>query len=242
MPPYSGRRPPAQDVTVTIDAGQRLGPINPLLYGINTARWDESLFPSAADCMLLTCDRDAIAKVKASGVTMLKYPGGNDADSYVWNSPENNPSEMDTDEYLAFCREVGAEPFITINFNQPPELAAAWVRYCNTGNRHHVMYWEVGDEQWGWWAKGHSTPEAYASKYVTFVRAMKAVDPTIKVATNVFLGVHPEQWTERVLAAAGEYIDMLTVTFYPQEWGKENDDTLLSSTTTYREQMSALAR
>jgi len=230
----------AQDVTVTVDAGQILAPVNPLLYGINTARWDESLFPATDDRMLLTCDRDAIAKVKASGVTMLKYPGGNDADSYVWNSPDNNPSEMGTDEYLAFCREIGAEPFITINFNQPPELAAAWVRYCNSGGRLHVTYWEVGDEQWGWWAKGHSTPEAYAAKYVTFVKAMKAVDPTIKVATNVFLGVHPERWTERVLAAAGEYIDMLTVTFYPQQWGKENDDSLLASTGVYREQMLRL--
>ncbi len=230
----------AQKVMLTIEAGSILGPINPLLYGLNTARWDESLFPSSVDRMLLTCDRDAIAKVKASGVTNLKYPGGNDADSYVWNSPDNNTAEMETDEYLAFCREVGAEPFITINFNQSPELAAAWVRHCNTGCGPRVRYWEVGDEQWGWWAKGHSTPEAYAAKYVTFVKAMKEADPTIKVATNVFLGVHPERWTERVLAAAGEYIDMLTVTFYPQQWGKENDDTLLASTATYRDQFLRL--
>jgi hypothetical protein len=230
----------AQPATVDVDAGRTLRTINPLLYGLNTARWDESLFPSLPNRMLLSCDRDALAKVKASGVTMLKYPGGNDADAYVWNSPENNATEMDTDEYLAFCREVGAEPFITINFNHPPELAAAWVRYCNSGHGPHVRFWEVGDEQWGWWAKGHSTPEAYAAKYLTFVKAMKAVDPEIKVATNVFLGIHPEHWTERVLAAAGEYVDMLTVTFYPQQWGKENDDTLLASTAAYRTQLLRL--
>ena len=230
----------AQNVVVAVDAGRALGPVNPLLYGINTARWDESLFPGPAGTMLLSCDRDAIAKVKASGVTMLKYPGGNDADSYVWNSPANNATEMDTDEYLAFCREINAVPFITINFNQSPELAASWVRHCNTGSGRRVPYWEVGDEQWGWWAKGHSTPEAYAARYVAFVKAMKEADPTIKVATNVFLGVHPEQWTERVLAAAADYIDMITVTFYPQQWGKENDDTLLASTETYRKQFLQL--
>jgi len=230
----------AQEATLTIEAGNILGPVNPLLYGLNTARWDESLFPSSFDRMLLTCDRDAIAKVKASGITNLKYPGGNDADSYIWSSPDNNRAEMETDEYLAFCREVGAEPFVTVNFNQSPELAAAWVRHCNTGRGPRVQYWEVGDEQWGWWAKGHSTPEEYAAKYVRFVKAMKEADPTIKVATNVFLGVHPERWTERVLAAAGEYVDMLTVTFYPQQWGKENDDTLLASTATYRDQFLRL--
>ena len=231
----------AQTVQVTVDAGKMLRPINPLLFGINTARWDESLFPGPTSDMLLSCDRDAIAKIKASGVTLLKYPGGNDADHYTWNSPDNNASEMDTDEYLALCRETGAEPFITVNFNEPPELAAAWVRYCNVEHSYGVKLWEVGDEQWGSWAKGHSTPEGYAEKYIRFVKAMKAVDPTIKVATNVALsggspslGSASGGWTERVLRAAAPYIDLLTITFYPQQWGKENDDTLLASPAIYR--------
>jgi F5/8 type C domain len=232
----------AQHVAVQIDAGRVVRPVNPWLYGINTARWDESLFPGPTNEMLLTCDRDAIAKIKTSGVTVLKYPGGNDADSYVWNSPVNNASEMDTDEYIALCRETGAEPFITINFNEPPGLAAAWVNYCNTERGYNVKLWEVGDEQWGWWAKGHLPPEEYAKKYLAFVRSMKAVDPTIKVATNVSLGPHPENWTERVLRAAGEDIDMLTVTFFPQQWGKENDDSLLASTATFRAQFLQLRR
>ena len=83
---------------VRIDASAPRGTINPLLYGLNTARWDESLFPYPSNQMLLTCDRDAIRKVKEAGVTLLKYPGGNDADSYIWNDPTNLESEMDTDE------------------------------------------------------------------------------------------------------------------------------------------------
>jgi hypothetical protein len=224
----------AQTVKVVIDATKTLGPINPLLYGINTARWDESLFPGPTDAMLRTCDRDAIEKVSRSGITLLKYPGGNDADSYIWNSPDNSQSEMDTEEYIAFCREVGAQPFITVNFNAAPELAAAWVRFCNRERGYNVMYWEVGDEQWGTWAKGHAPPEEYAKKYVSFVKAMKGVDPSIKVATNVPLGVHPENWTERVLKAAAPFIDMLTFTIFPQKWGEENDDTLFATTRQFR--------
>jgi hypothetical protein len=105
-----------------------------------------------------------------------------------------------------------------------------------------VRYWEIGDEQWGWWAKGHASPEEYAAKYKTFVKAMKAVDPTIKVATNVSLGPHPEHWTERVLKAAADDIDMLTVTFFPQRWGHENDDSLFASVATYREQFTQLKK
>ncbi len=229
-----------QHLTLRIDAGIVVRQVNPRLYGINTARWDESLFPGPTNEMLLTCDRDAITKIRASGVSVLKYPGGNDADSYVWNSPANNASEMDTDEYIALCRESGAEPFITVNFNEPPELAAAWVRYCNRERGYNVKLWEVGDEQWGWWAKGHLSPEEYAKKYIAFVRSMKSVDPTISVATNVSLGPHPEHWTVRVLRAAGEYVDMLTVTFFPQQWGAENDDSLFASTATFREQLQQL--
>ena len=230
----------AQKPRVEIDAGKALTPINPLLYGINTARWDESLFPGPSNEMLSTADRDAIAKIKASGVTLLKYPGGNDADHYVWNSEANNASEMDTDEYIALCRAAGAEPFITVNFNEPPELAAAWVRYCNIAKGYGVRLWEVGDEQWGTWARGHVPPEEYAKKYISFVKAMRAVDPTIKVATNVPLGVHPENWAERVLKAAGGYVDMLTYTYFPQQWGKENDDTLLTTVGKFRSLVTKL--
>jgi alpha-L-arabinofuranosidase len=224
----------AQQIKIEIDGGKTVRPINPWLYGINTARWDESLFPGPTDEMLRTADRDAIEKIKASGVTLLKYPGGNDADQYVWNSSANNATEMNTDEYIALCREVGAEPFITVNFNESPDLAAEWVRYCNIVKGYNVKLWEVGDEQWGTWARGHAPPEEYAKKYINFVKAMRAVDPSIKVATNVPLGLHPENWAERVLKAAGEYVDMLTYTFFPQPSGKENDDTLMTTVGKFR--------
>ncbi len=237
----------AQDVRVTVDAAKVIHTVNPWLYGINTARWDESLFPGPANEMLLTCGRDAIQKIKASGVTLLKYPGGNDADHYIWNSSSSNDGDMNTDEYIALCREVGAEPFITINFNEPPSLAAEWVRYCNKERGYHVKLWEVGDEQWGTWAKGHSTPEEYAEKFVSFVKAMKDVDSTIKVAINVALtgrkvlgtnspslGSQSEGWTPRVLRAADGYYDLLTFTYFPLSWGKENDDTLFASVGWYR--------
>ncbi|HET9130578.1 MAG TPA: hypothetical protein VFO86_06510, partial [Terriglobia bacterium] len=83
--------------------------------------------------------------------------------------------------------------------------------------------------------------EGYAARYHEFVAAMKAVDPSIKVATNVALagnapslGSASEGWTARVLRAVPNDIDMLTITFYPQQWEKENDDTLLASTSIYK--------
>ena len=40
--------------------------------------------------------------------------------------------EIDTDDFIALCREIGAEPFLTINAAwDSPEVCAAWVEYCN---------------------------------------------------------------------------------------------------------------
>ncbi len=224
----------SQTVKVSINTGKHIFNINPYLYGLNVARWDEDLFPGLARDMLMDCDRDAIRKVKDAGFTVLKYPGGNDADHYIWNSPDNSAGEMNTDEYAAFLNAVGAEGFVTVNFNESPELAADWVRYCNKVKCYDIKYWEVGDEQWGSWARGHTTPEKYAERFIEFAKAMKAVDPTIKIAANVKPSDDPNDWTYRVLKMAGNYIDMVTFSYYPLTNKNENADLLFASIYNYR--------
>ena len=227
-------------VKVKVDAGTIVSRVSPYLYGLNVARWDEDLFPGPARDMLLDCDRDAIRKVKEAGFTMLKYPGGNDADHYIWNSPENSAGEMNTDEYAAFLRTIGAQGFITVNFNEPPSLAAEWVRYCNRVKDYDIKYWEVGDEQWGAWAAGHTTPEKYAKRFIEFAKAMKAVDPTIKIAADVKPSDDPNDWTCRVLKAAGNYIDIVTFSYYPLTDKEEYPDSLFASLATYRRDYDAI--
>jgi hypothetical protein len=230
-----------QVVNITIDAGSVINEVSPYLYGINTARWDESIFPGFARDMLLTADRDAIRKIRDAGFSVLKYPGGTDADRYVWNNPGNNPAEMSTDEYAAFLDAVGAVGFITVNFNESPELAAEWVRYTNTIKGYNIPYWEVGDEQWGWWARGHATPDNYAEQFIQFVRAMKAVDPSIQVAANIKPGDDHDHWSYQLLTLAGDYIDMVTFTFYPLTSGvNEDEDTLFASLQRFRREYTAI--
>jgi len=232
----------AQNASVTVDAKKETGRINPYLYGLNVARWDEGLFPGPPNEMLLTCDRDAIAKVKAAGFTLLKYPGGNDADQYIWNSPKNSPGEMDTDEYAALLRETNSVGFITVNFNEPPSLAAEWVRYCNRVKGYNIPYWEVGDEQWGAWAIGHTTPEGYGARFVEFAKAMKDVDPTIKIAMNIVPSDDPNGWSVRALRSARDYVDLVTYSWYPITNKNENADTLFASMRKFRGGYAAMRR
>jgi alpha-N-arabinofuranosidase len=115
-----------------------------------------------------------------------------------WNMIEYN--HVGTDEFMAFCKASGAEPMICVNAGDgTPEEAAEWLEYCNAStdtkygamraeNGHpepyNVFYWEIGNELYGRWQIGHCTPEEYAERYERFYKAMKAVDPNIKIIAN----------------------------------------------------------
>ena len=143
------------------------------------------------------------------------------------NEPE--PSDFGTDEFVAFARATGAEPSITVNVEgrgATVEEAAAWVEYCNgpatskygamrAANGHPapfgVKLWEVGNEIWGDWVRGHSDAETYARNYNRYAKAMRAVDPSIKL---IAVGDNDMKWNRTVLRAAGENIDYLAIHHY----------------------------
>ena len=143
------------------------------------------------------------------------------------NEPE--PSDFGTDEFIAFARAAGAEPSITVNVEgrgATVEEAAAWVEYCNgpatskygamrAANGHaapfSVTLWEVGNEIWGDWVRGHSDAETYARNYNRYAKAMRAVDPSIKL---IAVGDNNMKWNRTVLSAAGENIDYLAIHHY----------------------------
>jgi len=143
------------------------------------------------------------------------------------NEPE--PSDFGTDEFVAFARATGAEPSITVNVEgrgATAEEAAAWVEYCNgpatskygamrAANGHPaafgVKFWEVGNEIWGDWVRGHSDAETYARNYNRYAKVMRAVDPSIKL---IAVGDNDMKWNRTVLREAGENIDYLAIHHY----------------------------
>jgi alpha-N-arabinofuranosidase len=143
------------------------------------------------------------------------------------NEPE--PGDIGTDEFIELCRRVGASPSITVNVEgrgATAEEAAAWVEYCNGGpttrygaaraaNGHPrpygVEYWEIGNEIWGDWVRGHSDAATYARNYLRYSRAMRAVDPKIQL---VAVGDNDMSWNRTVLKAAGDAIDYLAIHHY----------------------------
>ena len=189
---------------------------------------------------------DVFARVREVRPAFIRWPGGNVAQDYHWlwgigprdqrvtwtnlswrNEPE--PSDFGTDEYIRFCRRVGAEPTIVVNIDgrgATSEEAAAWVEYCNgpssskngalrSANGHpepyRVRYWELGNEIWGSWVRGHSDAKTYAENAVRYAQAMRAVDPSIKL---IACGDNNMDWNRTVLRLAGSSIDFLAIHHY----------------------------
>ncbi len=171
-------------------------------------------------------DASVVDAFREVGMPMLKWPGGCMADDYDWRlgtgERDDRYSSMDqawcawdendmgTTEFLRLCELVGAEPYLCVNTGSgTPELAAAWVEHC----RGRVKYWSIGNEQWGWFERGHDGPVGYAKRYLAFAEAMRCVDPSI---TLVAVG-NPGDFDRAVLSIAGDAIDMLQIHHYTPE-------------------------
>ena len=138
---------------------------------------------------------------------------------------------LDFDEFIQMCRLIGAEPIIAVAADEylrdyPQgctvtdretliKTAAEWVRYANIKKKYNVKYWMIGNETWHPENK-NSTPQIYAKDVVDFSKAMKAVDPTIKIFPNG----HTIKWWETVLPIVLDYVDGANIGNYPL-WGLE---------------------
>ena len=182
--------------------------------------------------------RDVVECLRQIAPTVIRWPGGNFAGEYRWmdgllpvdrrgplqsyTEIETQPythgydnHEIGTDDFIALCREVGAEPFLTINpVWCTPEESACWVEYCNgaadteygakrakNGSKtpYHVRFWSLGNEMGYGHMEGPRTPDGYAKLAKQHADAMLAVDPEIELFSS---GPYPnDDWAEKSAGA-----------------------------------------
>ncbi|MCL5674411.1 MAG: hypothetical protein M1501_01535 [Candidatus Omnitrophica bacterium] len=191
--------------------------------------------------------RDVIKYASELKPAVLRWPGGNFSSWYHWKDgighKRNRPKKLSycneilqeesnlfgTDEYISFCRKLGAEPYITINAgNGSPEEAGDWVEYCNgttdtfyanlrrkngRTKPYNVQFWEIGNEIYGDWQLGTKTVEEYGKFCLEAIKAMKRIDPTIKIIA-VGMGNHDPDWDKKLLNIIAAQIDYLSVHIY----------------------------
>ena len=163
-----------------------------------------------------------IKYLKELGIEMARWPGGNFVSAYdwrdgigdrdrrpprrelAWNGMESN--DMGVDDFMTFCRLIGAEPYLAVNSGLgDAHSAAEEVEYVNgpatsrlgaqrAANGHPAPYgvkiWGVGNEMYGPWQWGHMSIRQYAEKHNLMVNAMRKVDPAIQMIAS---GATPEE-------------------------------------------------
>ncbi|UMB52596.1 hypothetical protein MKD41_09630 [Lutibacter sp. A64] len=195
--------------------------------------------------------------MKEMGVKYIRFPYGHLADNYLWDADNDwgntltpkiattsqapaswdwavNQStgefikDMDFDEYISICNNVGAEPMVVVNilsykykngptYQQLKETAIEWVRYANLTKGYKVKRWALGNE-----VDHHSdliSQEEYKALYTDFATAMKEVDPTIWIGPGLL-----SNWHAALLAHDPDNIDFICVHNYLYKYDWRNED------------------
>jgi alpha-N-arabinofuranosidase len=125
---------------------------------------------------------------------------------YAWNAVQ--PNDVGIDEFMVLCRLLDVEPYITVNSGFGDAYSAAQlVEYANGGpntpmgklraaNGHAepygIKWWGIGNEMYGDWQMGVMPLRQYEIKHNMFAKAMRRVDPTIKLIAS---GAMPDEMT-----------------------------------------------
>jgi alpha-N-arabinofuranosidase len=175
---------------------------------------------------------DVIEHMRKIKAPVVRFPGGCFADSYDWRdgigprdkrprrtnfwagiesekSPANHkydPNEVGTNEFVHFCKLIGAEPYLAANVRSLPASAFyQWIEYCNSPARStalaetraaagfadpfHVRFWGVGNESWG--CGGDFTPGDYAVEFRRYTSWLPGYGDELKLIAS---GPNTDEW------------------------------------------------
>jgi alpha-N-arabinofuranosidase len=187
---------------------------------------------------------DVLALLRELRLGVLRWPGGNFVSNYHWadgigprqsrpRRPElawggEEPNTFGTDEFLAYCAELGTEPFICLNMGTGTLAdALAWVEYCNSarntrwaGERRRngrdepygVTYWGLGNEMYGPWQVGMMTAEEYVREATRWARAIKMLDPGVRLVGCGETGL--TEWDRIVIDGLAGLVDYHSIHIY----------------------------
>jgi len=250
---FGGRAVPVADAEplrarLKIDLESQLGTIDPNIYGNFTEHLGRCIYGGIFDegSPLADADgirRDVLDASRKLRVTQLRWPGGNFVSGYHWQDGigpraarparynlawfERESNRFGTDEFIAFCRKLGTEPYLCVNLGSgTQDEAATWVEYCNRPGGTYfsdlrkkyghpepygVKRWGLGNEMYGSWQIGHKDATDYAKAALEVAKLMKWQDPSIKL---VACGNGDPSWDRPVLEALVGHVDYISAHHY----------------------------
>ena len=176
----------------------------------------------------------------------------------VWKAVQ--PNDVGVDELLQMCELIACEPYWCVNtgFGEP-RSGAELVEYVNgdkstewgakraangRAQSYQVKYWNIGNEMYGHWQRGHMARDHYIEKHIMFADAMRKVDPSIYIVApggfvdemttgqGIFIEGQPEvkvgsdrDWAYGMLRDSWGTFDALATHAYPPEGKRFNLET-----------------
>ena len=146
-----------------------------------------------------------------------------------------------------FVQDKGAHSMVTVNVGTgTPKMAAEWVRWANLEKGYNVKYWEIGNELEGAWEMGSTKPDGtrltskdYAERFIAFAKAMKAVDPSIKVGGPTAANTRMV-FLEDLMKYAGDQVDFISFHTYPVERGLVSEAEVMNQAFSLHEPMDRI--
>ena len=138
---------------IYLDTRRTTASIDPNLFGSFLEHLGRAIYEGIYDPGSKLSDssgfrKDVIEEVRALGVPIIRYPGGNFVSGYNWldgvGPKQDRPRVLDkawnavntnqfgTNEFMAWCKVAGTKPLMGLNLGTgTAEQAAALVEYCN---------------------------------------------------------------------------------------------------------------
>jgi alpha-L-arabinofuranosidase len=266
---------------VTLETGDVIADVPPTLFGGFVEHLGRCVYEGIYDPQSKHADerglrKDVLAALREMKLATMRYPGGNFVSNYhwldgvgpketrprvrelAWRSIETN--QFGTNEFIDFCRVLGVEPMLGMNFGTGT-IDQAWnyLEYCNAppgtkwadlrvahGYRdpHKVKYWCLGNEMDGPWQIGALDAVSYARKAHEAAKQMRINDPSIEMiicgSSGPFMKTFPE-WDRIALEHCWPHAKYLSLHNYATNW--ENDTTsFLGYAVEFEKHIETLAR
>ena len=213
----SGYLAAQQPAIIKVDLDRKIGAIDQNIYGSFLENPRRGLYePESKFADENGFRKDLIELIKELNVPVIRWPGGNFVSGYDWEDgigpKDQRPVKLDlawnritaneigTDEYVKFCKAIGAENFVCINAGTGTlDDARHWVEYCNyPGGTYYsdlrrkygyeepfkVKYWALGNETDGPWQLGQKSKEDYVKFAREAAKLMQLVDRDIKIVAS----------------------------------------------------------
>ncbi len=236
---------PLVDNKVVVLKNREMIEYNKMIFGQFIEHFDDQVYGGIYDPLSKFSDQDGFRSdvmeaLKEIKVPVVRWPGGCFVSTYHWMDgigPQRtpvydktwqaeDPNTFGTDEFIAWCRKIGAEPYICTNAGTgTPEEMSDWMEYCNLtvgkyarmrqANGHEepfdVKYWSIGNENWGSHELGARTIDEWGPMVRESAKLMRSVTKDAKLFAAA---TSDKTWTLPLLETAGMHLDYISIHGY----------------------------